>query len=792
MREWLADVKRGAYWQATLHVKTVGQMTVQVARGRNGVGALIKLSPEKQFLAQAGHFYWHNERQKYETSAVSSHNGTHPHEFFFRLQDDEYDGRLAYHVDFYINDRGGESGIEWERMINTWRLLPMWVLATSPEYILYYPYIGSPFDGSIIKLRSPRSGPRQVTVSKLPGKTVRISDITHDDSPREFAVPPSSGFRSCEVPLPPRVYQQAFARLFRQEGETSKSPLFQLMETHNYQRLRPGGDRFRRFRKAIKNYVDKGGNNGLPLLIKTHYLVRDYDAVIRCYRRYMIKRFPTAERGRVRFVSDRDLEKMYGQSLVRSGRRQEALRYARAALRRARAGRRPRKIRHVSYLYAGVLLRSGDYSGAYSVLKPYAGGEDAAGVAALQGYIGLKKKEGAVRLDPLPAVPGSGFNYCVPAAAAFIHRYFGAEDVSPRAIAQEMGTGGQGTSFSRMLVYFKKHNLNSKPFFLSFDTVVSHLRAGRPVLIFLKSYNRVTGHAVVVVGADPKEKVLYLYEPSRPLLFAVLDQARLSLYSRETGSLAYAFLREDVSPSDDDRAAVYLQRYIDTPSSKGSWQARIDALNRLAFWVGGRPDLHRFVNKERVKLMMLRSQKVPSLIQRGGWLYSRMTEYERLHQQNELKQTFRDGYAYALYMARIALHFKKTTLAEQALKRVLDRAPDHLEAAYHYARLRVKAKEADKEIKALIRRALRTADPLPNGEAWLKRFRLLQAGLAYRNGNIKQAAVYLMQETDWRQASFSRRRARMFLMRAEAYKTLDFLSRFVYPEARSGGGFPDK
>jgi ABC-type bacteriocin/lantibiotic exporter with double-glycine peptidase domain len=106
---------------------------------------------------------------------------------------------------------------------------------------------------------------------------------------------------------------------------------------------------------------------------------------------------------------------------------------------------------------------------------------------------------------------------CGAAALSSVMRFWG-HPVSARSIEASLGRSDARLSAGDIETYARGAGLSSYVFFGTMKDVVHELRAGRPVIVGLgKKYqaDKAVSHYEVVVGYEPKKKLVLLLDPGR-------------------------------------------------------------------------------------------------------------------------------------------------------------------------------------------------------------------------------------------------------------------------------------
>jgi ABC-type bacteriocin/lantibiotic exporter with double-glycine peptidase domain len=150
---------------------------------------------------------------------------------------------------------------------------------------------------------------------------------------------------------------------------------------------------------------------------------------------------------------------------------------------------------------ATLSLGCASYSGTASTVQPSAVSQDGQWIM----------------VPHFPLVLQDTTHDCGAAALSSVMRFWG-YPVSSRAIEESLGRKDARLSAGDIETYARRAGLSSYVFFGTMKDVVHELRAGRPVIVGLgKKYEegKAVSHYEVVVGYEPKKKLVLLLDPGR-------------------------------------------------------------------------------------------------------------------------------------------------------------------------------------------------------------------------------------------------------------------------------------
>lgn len=124
-----------------------------------------------------------------------------------------------------------------------------------------------------------------------------------------------------------------------------------------------------------------------------------------------------------------------------------------------------------------------------------------------------------------PLVLQRGSKDCGAAALSAVLAYFGKQS-SPESIEASSGRIGERLSAGELEAYARRAGLSSFVFFGTMKDVVYELGHGRPVLVGLGkpiAEKKAVAHYEVVVGYEPKKRLVLLLDPGRGWQVDTLD-----------------------------------------------------------------------------------------------------------------------------------------------------------------------------------------------------------------------------------------------------------------------------
>ncbi len=152
-----------------------------------------------------------------------------------------------------------------------------------------------------------------------------------------------------------------------------------------------------------------------------------------------------------------------------------------------------------------------------------------------------------VRLKFGNMLPGQGKNFCVPVSLQFVLQSFGDNKTSQIEIARAMDTNEKGTNIVRSFDYMAKRSFRAVAIPGNEQTAASFLQAGIPLLILLSPPGQEIGHLATIIGLDKKNRIYYLYEPSRKMAIDILHQKQIRPMQNVAGNIFIAFVPPNLS-----------------------------------------------------------------------------------------------------------------------------------------------------------------------------------------------------------------------------------------------------
>ena len=129
----------------------------------------------------------------------------------------------------------------------------------------------------------------------------------------------------------------------------------------------------------------------------------------------------------------------------------------------------------------------------------------------------LATSDSWMMIENFPLVIQKGRDDCGAAALASVLRYWGYE-ATPESVEAAIGRKNPRLSAGAMAEHAKKVGLDAYVFFGTMDDVVHELERGRPTIVGLGkavSSEQAVAHYEVVVGYEPKKKLVLLLDPAQ-------------------------------------------------------------------------------------------------------------------------------------------------------------------------------------------------------------------------------------------------------------------------------------
>jgi ABC-type bacteriocin/lantibiotic exporter with double-glycine peptidase domain len=148
---------------------------------------------------------------------------------------------------------------------------------------------------------------------------------------------------------------------------------------------------------------------------------------------------------------------------------------------------------------------------------------------------------------------------CGAAALASVMRFWGHE-ATPRSILGAIGRNDHRLRAGDMATYARKVGLHSYVFFGTMTDIVHELRRGRPIIVGLgKQFEakKALSHYEVVIGYEPKKKLVLLLDPGRGFQVDSLE-GFAEEWTRTKGVTIVTFLPE--SERSDSKQAIASAR----------------------------------------------------------------------------------------------------------------------------------------------------------------------------------------------------------------------------------------
>jgi ABC-type bacteriocin/lantibiotic exporter with double-glycine peptidase domain len=138
---------------------------------------------------------------------------------------------------------------------------------------------------------------------------------------------------------------------------------------------------------------------------------------------------------------------------------------------------------------------------------------------------------------------------CGAAALASVLRFYG-HSATPKSILAAIGRSDHRLRAGDMTTYARRVGLHSYVFFGTMTDVVHELKRGRPIIVGLgKQFaeKKALSHYEVVIGYEPKKKLVLLLDPGRGFQVDSL-QSFAEEWTRTKGVTIVAFLPESAPP----------------------------------------------------------------------------------------------------------------------------------------------------------------------------------------------------------------------------------------------------